>query len=123
MYGNRLKELRKEQNITQSNLAKILNVTQDSISLWEKNKRVPDTQYIVQLADYFNVSADYLLGRSDDFGSVNVPSDVELSSEEQYALDMFRDLSNSNRKVILRNLFILLDPSKKKKYSLIENII
>lgn len=123
MYGNRLKELRKEQNITQSNLAKILNVTQDSISLWEKNKRVPDTQYIIQLADYFNVSADYLLGRSDDFGNVDVPSDVKLSSEEQYALDMFRDLSNSNRKIILRNLFILLDPSKKKKYSLVENII
>lgn len=123
MYGNRLKELRKEQNITQSNLAKILNVTQDSISLWEKNKRVPDTQYIVQLADYFNVSADYLLGRSDDFGSVNVPSDVELSSEEQYALDMFRDLSNSNRKIILNSLYVLLDPSKKKKYSLVENII
>lgn len=123
MYGNRLKELRKEQNITQSNLAKILNVTQDSISLWEKNKRVPDTQYIIQLADYFNVSADYLLGRSDDFGNVDVPSDVELSSEEQYALDMFRDLSNSNRKIILRNLFVMLDPSKKKKYSFVENII
>lgn len=123
MYGNRLKELRKEQNITQSNLAKILNVTQDSISLWEKNKRVPDTQYIIQLADYFNVSADYLLGRCDDFGNVDVPSDVKLSSEDQYALDMFRDLSNSNRKIILRNLFILLDPSKKKKYSFVENII
>lgn len=123
MYGNRLKELRKEQNITQSNLAKILNVTQDSISLWEKNKRVPDTQYIIQLADYFNVSADYLLGRSDDFGNVDVPSDVKLSSEEQYALDMFRDLSNSNRKIILRNLFVMLDPSKKKKYSFVENII
>ena len=43
MYGERLKELRKEKGLTQNDLAKVLNVTQDSISLWEKNKRLPDT--------------------------------------------------------------------------------
>lgn len=69
MHGERIKELRKEKNLTQSDLAKILNVTQDSISLWEKNKRLPDTPYIVLLAMYFGVSSDYLLGLEDETGA------------------------------------------------------
>ena len=123
MYGIRLKELRKEQGLTQKEFAKMLNTTQENISKYELEYLDLNTDMIIQICKTFNVSADYLLGRSDDFGSVNVPSDVELSSEEQYALDMFRDLSNSNRKIILNSLYVLLDPSKKKKYSLIENII
>ena len=123
MYGNRLKELRKEQGLTQKEFAKLLNTTQENISKYELEYLDLNTDMIIQICKTFNVSADYLLGRSDDFGNVDVPSDVELSSEEQYALDMFRDLSNSNRKIILRNLFVMLDPSKKKKYSFVENII
>lgn len=123
MYGNRLKELRKEQGLTQKEFAKLLNTTQENISKYELEYLDLNTDMIIQICKTFNVSADYLLGRCDDFGNVDVPSDVKLSSEDQYALDMFRDLSNSNRKIILRNLFILLDPSKKKKYSFVENII
>ena len=123
MYGSRLKELRKEQGLTQTEFAKMLHTTQKNISKYELEYLDLNTDMIIQICKTFNVSADYLLGRSDDFGNVDVPSDVELSSEEQYALDMFRDLSNSNKKIILRNLFVMLDPSNKKKYSFVENII
>lgn len=51
--------------MTQNQLAEALNVTQDSISLWETGKRIPDTQYVVALCKFFDVSADYLLGLSD----------------------------------------------------------
>ena len=60
--GERIKDLRKEFNITQATLATQLGVTQDSISLWENGKRIPDTQYVVALAQYFQVTTDYLLG-------------------------------------------------------------
>ena len=60
--GLRIKELRKERELTQGNLAQVLGVTQDSISLWEKGKRIPDTQYVYELCKFFSVSADYLLG-------------------------------------------------------------
>ena len=58
LIGKRIKELRIEKNVTQKELAKSLNLTQDSILLWENNKRIPDTMYIILLCNYFNVSAD-----------------------------------------------------------------
>lgn len=67
--GLKIKELRAEKKLTQNDLANVLNVTQDSISLWEKGKRIPDTQYIIMLAIYFDVSADYLLGLEDETGA------------------------------------------------------
>lgn len=69
--GKKIKELRIERKLTQSQLATFLNVTQDSISLWEKGKRIPDTQYIVLLAIFFKISTDYLLGLEDETGSKN----------------------------------------------------
>ena len=63
--GEKIKELRKELSCTQSTLANALGVTQDSISLWETGKRIPDTQYVVALARFFEVSTDYLLGLED----------------------------------------------------------
>ncbi len=67
--GIKIKELRTERKLTQNELATALNITQDSISLWEKGKRIPDTQYVVLLAMYFDVSADYLLGLEDETGA------------------------------------------------------
>ena len=66
--------------MTQNALAGLLGVTQDSISLLEKGKRLPDTHYIVLLAKYFEVSSDFLLGLSDDFGtSAPISSAAEKS--------------------------------------------
>lgn len=63
--GRIIKELRKEKGLTQEGLAAVLGVTQDSISLWELDKRLPDTLYIVEMAKLFEVTSDYLLGLSD----------------------------------------------------------
>lgn len=60
--GRVIRELRKERNITQEQLAVAIDTTQDTISLWELNKSCPDAFYIVKLCKYFGVSADYLLG-------------------------------------------------------------
>jgi transcriptional regulator len=59
--GTRIKDLRKEKNLTQEELAKQINTTQDSISLWEKDKRIPDTIYIIALAKFFKVTTDFIL--------------------------------------------------------------
>ena len=63
--GHIIKELRKEKRLTQEGLAAVLGVTQDSISLWEFDIRLPDTLYIVEMAKLFEVTSDYLLGLSD----------------------------------------------------------
>ena len=62
LFGDKLKELRKARNITQQELASILNVTKPTISNWENNKGCADGEILIQLANYFNVSSDYLLG-------------------------------------------------------------
>lgn len=61
----RLKELRKEKNITQIKLAMELNMSQNTISRYETGERQAGYDELIKIADYFNVSIDYLLGRTD----------------------------------------------------------
>ncbi|MGN0806621.1 MAG: helix-turn-helix domain-containing protein [Candidatus Coproplasma sp.] len=61
-FGQKLKELRIEQNLSQRELGDILGCCNQTISFWENAKREPDLDSLVEIAKYFNVSADYLLG-------------------------------------------------------------
>lgn len=65
VFGTRLKELRKEQNISQAKLAQEIHYSQSVICDWENGKVEPTVSAIIAVADYFNVCADYLLGRKD----------------------------------------------------------
>lgn len=62
----RLKQLRKQHNITQIKLAMELNLNQNSISRYETGEHEADYATLIALADYFNVSIDYLLERTDN---------------------------------------------------------
>lgn len=62
----RLKELRKQKGISQLKLAMDLNMNQNSISRYENEEREADYITLIKLADYFNVSIDYLLERTDN---------------------------------------------------------
>ena len=65
MIGNRINELRKERGLSQHALAKKIGVSQKAIDYWERNVNEPKASYIILLADYFEVTADYLLCRTD----------------------------------------------------------
>lgn len=65
MIGNRINELRKERGLSQHALAKQIGVSQKAIDYWERNVNEPKASYIVLLADYFGVTADYLLCRTE----------------------------------------------------------
>lgn len=62
----RLKELHKKRGISQVRLALDLNTTQNSISRYETGERQADYDMLIAIADYFGVSIDYLLGRTDN---------------------------------------------------------
>ena len=62
----RLKELRKKRGISQLKLAMDLELNQNSISRYETGEREADYKTLIRLADYFGVSIDYLLGRTDN---------------------------------------------------------
>lgn len=59
----RLKELRKIKNVSQVEFAKYMNVAQNTVSRWENGDRLMDTETLLRAAEYFDVTADYLLGR------------------------------------------------------------
>lgn len=63
--GSRIRELRILNNLTQSQLAQLVFVSQDTISLWERGKSLPSLQDLIELVRVFNVSSDYLLGLED----------------------------------------------------------
>ena len=62
----KLKELRKARNISQLKLALDLNMNQNTISRYENMERQADYKTLILIADYFNVTVDYLLGRDDN---------------------------------------------------------
>lgn len=66
MFSKRLKLLREERKISQAELGKALNITQQTVNHYETGKRKPDQDMLESIADYFNVSIDWILGRSDD---------------------------------------------------------
>ena len=63
MFPKILKDLRKSKKINQAELGEALGMSQATITLWENGKRIPDIDMLCKIADYFNVTTDYLLGR------------------------------------------------------------
>lgn len=72
MLGDRIKLLRKEQEITQEQLADWLNVSRSSIKGYENDGVEPSLNVLIKIADRFNVSLDYLLGRTEEKHNVNL---------------------------------------------------
>lgn len=65
MIGLRIKSLRKQKNYSQTELAKILNLSQSTIAYYEKEQKQPSYEVLCKIANLFDVSTDYLLGRTD----------------------------------------------------------
>lgn len=61
-FGNKLRELRKERNLTQKQLAELIGVQNSIISFYEVGDRIPSPEVIIKLARVLHVSSDYLLG-------------------------------------------------------------
>lgn len=66
LFGDRLKELRKNKNMTQEDVSSVCGVAKQTISNWESNITQPPFEIVTKLAQYFNVTTDYLLGFNQD---------------------------------------------------------
>ncbi|MDE5601822.1 MAG: helix-turn-helix domain-containing protein [Clostridia bacterium] len=67
IFNKRLKELRKTENISQCQLAKMIGVAQSNVSDWENDVSRPEYENLIKIAEIFDVSTDYLLGLTDSF--------------------------------------------------------
>ena len=93
---NRIKKLRKEKNITQIRLSIELEVSQETISAYEKGKYYPSAAMLIKLRDIFGVSVDYILGLSDT--RYDPFSEADLSEDETYIINLCRKMNTSDRK-------------------------
>ena len=96
-FSNNLRILRKLRHMTQDQLAQELNTTRSCISNYENGKRQPDSDIIHLIADYFDVSVDYLLGRSSIKMSLR-------SEEELQELEEISDTLHAITRLDLRNV-------------------
>ena len=126
-FGNRLKSLRKTKNLTQEELAKLLNVAKGTVSNWENENRFPDKDMLNKIADTFKVSMDYLLGRTNEekltIATPNITKkdikDHNTFMEDAKALFMNDDVAEEDLEKIYRDISELYWEAKeinKKKY-------
>lgn len=93
---NRIAEVRKERNLTQRQLSKLINCSRGNISDYENERVMPSLQRIIEIADCLDTSIDYLIGRSNDMGIIETDANLtrfqsmllstvdELPTHEQY---------------------------------------
>ena len=93
--AERIKQLRKKKGISQSELAEVIGVKNNTVSTWERGTRKPDFEALNLLSDYFEVSFDYILGSSDKEEARVKPTQDEL---DQLALSALADDLYDNMK-------------------------
>lgn len=92
MIGKRLRKLRKERDLLQKELADKLNLSQQTISLYESNDREPDSKITKRIANFFDVSIDYLYQNTDE----RSPADKikQAISDDEELLDFWNELKD-----------------------------
>ena len=119
-FAERLRELRKIKDVGQKEVGAIIGLSESSIGKYEAGKQTPDPTAIIKLADYFSVSVDYLLGRTDDNRRIEdlyIPtmgdlyktaSNKQLSPEHMAIIEEIKKLPLSEQHEYLANVAVKL---------------
>ena len=94
----RIQELRLSANLTQKELAQKIGVKNYTIANWEQNRTEPSIKDLLDVADFFECSVDYLLGRENDFGNI-----IISKTEKQEDLEivyLYNSLSPERKKIV-----------------------
>lgn len=102
-YGESLKYQREINGLTQSKLAKDTGLNQQMISWWESGKGLPNIEFCVKLANFYNISLDELIGRTDGSGAITLSNSPKSKIEEIY-----EKLNRQNQLMALGYLTALL---------------
>ena len=108
-----LKSLREAKGITQSELSKALKISPSTVGMWEQGRREPDYEMLKRIADFFDVSADYLLGRDS--------KDNSLSQKQSALLGIFDGLNDEGQNTLMNVLGSLkVSHAKQKVQSVVQ---
>lgn len=103
VLGNRIKSLREEHKLNQIEFAKILNISNTTLSQYETGQRVPSDEIKAKIADHFGVSVDYLLGRTDirnTKGTSMSPPAITGILKQKDVKDIEEDLKEMEKKLL-----------------------
>ncbi|MGN0744979.1 MAG: helix-turn-helix domain-containing protein [Christensenellales bacterium] len=95
----RLRDLRNEKGISQRKMGEIFNVSQATYNNWEKGNTQPSIEQLIELARFFGVSVDFLIGNTDDEGYVKIQE--VLSQNDIATLHTFNTLQFESKKLLL----------------------
>lgn len=110
LFQQRLVELRTERQLSQKELARRVGVSDSAVCFWETGVNEPKASYLLQLSKFFNVSTDYLLGLTDDFGiSVAEVLPPTVTEEERKLLEDYRALNAPGKQLIKTTMKTLLN--------------
>lgn len=109
-----IREMRKIKGIYQKDIAEKLNKSITCISDWERGRTEPNIDDLKELANLFNCSIDYLVGREDESGTIFIMGN-ELSKSENKLLDMVRQLHDDDKDAIYKIIESILLSYKFKK--------
>ena len=103
-FAERLRKQRKENHLTQADLAAKIGVSKAAVAMWEKGTRMPDSGRLVRIADLFDKRLDYMMGRTDDESSLTdedtTPQKWELEDQFVAIIKMYLSLDNFGRSAI-----------------------
>ena len=100
-FLERFLELINEKNVSISDVSKGTNLPRSTVSSYINRKSMPSAIQLEILANYFNVSIDYLVGREDEFGNVSASAGEFLDEEEKELVECFRKLNLFGREAIM----------------------
>jgi len=103
-FKERLKELREEAGISMQQLANAIGVSNAAVCKWENGIAEPKVCYLIRLADYFNCTADFLIGRTDDLGEVVTPQVThtpKIGASELKLITKYKAISDPNVKKLV----------------------
>ena len=112
--ANRIKELRIGLSLTQSELAKQIGLNQSAIGKYERDELEPSISTLKKLSILFECSIDYLLGHSDDFGSIVIKNEksLELSPKGKEMMEIFNALGPEYQSQVLEYARYFAERSK-----------
>lgn len=113
-FKDRLKELRKELNLTQEEFAKKIGYTRTAISAWEIGRNEPSNDDTIKLANFFNVSTDFLLGKTDIRNPEKKEPDLLDLAKIGFSMDKYNPPSEKQKEQIRDILEIILKENKKE---------
>jgi len=113
--GERIRTLRKARGWSQDDLAVKLDLSRGAISSWEDDRNKPTVDKLEKLADLFNVSMDYLAGRTEKDGKTDVPPDVLVSTFPREHLAGYDQLSDDMKEAVDHVLKAVFEKYGRKK--------